>query len=444
MRSILSSSTVSSLSEGRKQPTKPSVRVVSYNVLSSHLADPSWFWTCKPEHLEASFRLEKIKMKLKAEIDQESIICLQEVSLCWSGAFHQFFSENNYHFITALYGSGFTGYMGVAIAVPLHKYHIKEVAIRRLSETMTVSNISSSSSALPIPVETRTPPVSWWQTIYTRLQTAVSYFYPTTNRPLLSFRREQSSSPPFSSSFSSSYNIWEMISSKTNQMICCRLSLRGEGQREELVVGTYHMPCHFECPPVMVAHSALAAQFIQSFSSTTPFVLAGDFNCKPTSPEYKLLTTGRLDEKDEETFPSLALFSSEEEKDKQNNSNTNNNNNNNSGWSPSLLLPLKSAYFTHLGKEPDFTNFAQTSGRGGQSEEPFQETIDYLFHSDVLEVVDVLSLPTRGGEEGVAEKEGEGVKNNYNKSYSSSSSFPNEEQPSDHLMIAATFCFPGH
>jgi hypothetical protein len=234
MRSILSSSTVSSLSEGRRLPTKSSVRVVSYNVLSSHLDHPSWFWTCKPEHLDATIRLEKIKMKLKAEIDQGSIICLQEVSLCWSGALHQFFAENNYHFITALYGSGFTGYMGVAIAIPLHKYHIKEVDIRRLSKTMTGSPPLPPYSALPIPAETRTTAVSWWQTISTRLQAAVTYFYPTNkNRLQLSFRREQSSSSPssFSSSFSS-YNIWEMISSKTNQMICCRLSLRGEGEGE--------------------------------------------------------------------------------------------------------------------------------------------------------------------------------------------------------------------
>jgi endonuclease/exonuclease/phosphatase family metal-dependent hydrolase len=192
----------------------------------------------------------------------------------------------------------------------------------------------------------------------------------------------------------------------------------------------------------MVAHSALAAQFIQSFSFATPFVLAGDFNCRPTSLECKLLTTGRLllDEKEKRAFPSFSFSSSSSssEEEKENNCYNNNNYNNtknSSGWSPSLLLPLKSAYFTRLGKEPDFTNFAQTMGK----EKPFQETIDYLFHSDVLEVIDVLSLPSREEEQG-----GEEERVNNKGSSSSSSSFPNEEQPSDHLMIAATFCFPWH
>jgi len=82
------------------------VRVVSYNVLSSHLARPSHFSSLPPEHLEASNRLPVILQKLQAEIDQQQtnsnnnaparsvIFCLQEVSYDWAGAFHTFFCQS--------------------------------------------------------------------------------------------------------------------------------------------------------------------------------------------------------------------------------------------------------------------------------------------------------------------------------------------------------------
>ena len=60
------------------------VRIVNYNVLSSHLASPDHFTKCDPEHLEASNRLPKVLRKLEYEMKNENnipaIFCLQEVS----------------------------------------------------------------------------------------------------------------------------------------------------------------------------------------------------------------------------------------------------------------------------------------------------------------------------------------------------------------------------
>lgn len=53
--------------------------VVSYNILSSHLAQPDHFRTCKPADLEQHTRLQRVKQKLKPELQKGSIICLQEV-----------------------------------------------------------------------------------------------------------------------------------------------------------------------------------------------------------------------------------------------------------------------------------------------------------------------------------------------------------------------------
>jgi hypothetical protein len=103
------------------------VRIVSYNVLSSHLADAAHFATVDPDHLEASTRFRKVCQKLDQEIrnvqqqhpnpemEQESsfttiptppmpvIFCLQEVSYDWAGKFHAFFSQRGYHASTMKY-----------------------------------------------------------------------------------------------------------------------------------------------------------------------------------------------------------------------------------------------------------------------------------------------------------------------------------------------------
>jgi hypothetical protein len=55
------------------------------------------------------------------------------------------------------------------------------------------------------------------------------------------------------------------------------------------VVGTYHMPCMFKVPSVMMIHCALSAQHIHKYASSDPYLLVGDFNIKPgTTPPHLL------------------------------------------------------------------------------------------------------------------------------------------------------------
>jgi mRNA deadenylase 3'-5' endonuclease subunit Ccr4 len=100
---------------------KPSlnIRVVSYNVLSSHLASPSHFTTLNPAHLEAAARIPVVLQKLDSELGthRNVIVCLQEVSYDWLGKFHAYFANKGFHMTAVNYGRKFNGYMGKRAAL---------------------------------------------------------------------------------------------------------------------------------------------------------------------------------------------------------------------------------------------------------------------------------------------------------------------------------------
>ena len=67
----------------QRLPHLHSHRISSYNVLSSHLADPSYFTNCTPDYLDAGYRYDLLLKKMDTEVDRKAIICLQEVSADW-------------------------------------------------------------------------------------------------------------------------------------------------------------------------------------------------------------------------------------------------------------------------------------------------------------------------------------------------------------------------
>lgn len=149
-----------------------------------------------------------------------------------------------------------------------------------------------------------------------------------------------------------------------------------------------------DCPMAMTIHADLAARHVQSFAGKhddAPFVLAGDFNIKPSEPVYQYLTTGLMDH-DSPFYPTPK---------------------NGMEWTPTLEGKLNSAYAVLQGKEPDFTNYAQS-----RDSEPFIETLDYIFCSPEWKVERVLEIPDRADAQGP---------------------FPNLDvkEPSDHVLIAA-------
>lgn len=354
---ICNAATAFSISSMGIQPLD--VRVVSYNVLSSRLSDPSFYSTLNPEHLLPANRYKSVVSKLDREIDRNSIICLQEVSHDWAGSLHAHLSKRGYYMVTALYGSRFNGYMGVAVGWPLAKFTAEDIDICRLSDTR--------EEGWP-----KSPPQGSFDTL---VQGAYSFI-----RPSLEKLGVLSQSPT---------DAWSLSQNRNNNLITVKL-VDKESLRS-FAVATYHMPCAYYAPQVMTIHTDLAARRVQSVvGPDMPYVFAGDWNIKPSSSSYRLLTTGVLDRDDPE-YPDTKWGME---------------------WKPTAK-PMKSAYAESEFGEPDFTNYS----RAGEKE-AFIDTLDYIFLSDEWKVASVLELPKRD---------------------ESGGPFPNldKDEPSDHVLIAA-------
>lgn len=164
---------------------------------------------------------------------------------------------------------------------------------------------------------------------------------------------------------------------------------------QSFLVSTYHMPCLFANEKVMVTHALLTLNYaIQRSISISqvrghevPFILAGDFNFQPHDSAYALMTNGWYCWHHHSDSSVKFLRNLE------------------------CAGELKSAYAEVEGKEPDYTNRVLT-----KNNRCFEGTLDYIFYHGNLKPVAVRPLYC--------------PKNEY---------FPNLKEPSDHLMIGATF-----
>ena len=168
--------------------------------------------------------------------------------------------------------------------------------------------------------------------------------------------------------------------------------------KETICFANYHMPCMYRRPKVMSIHASLCAKQAQKLANNDALVLAGDWNFGPESEMYKLITTGKLPE-DSDAFPDLVEGDT---------------------FDFDLEYPLSSAYADHS-REPSFTNHALIMLPWEKDiRDPFTGCLDYLFFDRrKLEVSNVITTPTSTESLG-------GV-------------LPTLEEPSDHLMIGASF-----
>lgn len=356
---------------GNKRSNSPSlVKVVSYNVLSSELADTKAFPYCDPADLAANVRLNRLFQKLDGPVSERSIVCLQEVSLSWSGPLHSYFSKRDYHLIMSSYGSYFNGYMGVGIAFPTDKFSADDVRLQCLAD-----------AARWPPVPQRSAFSKFLHAIRCQVNSTIAFCTGTTVKKL----NKRSRSP------------WIQAKERKNVLVFARLRSRSNGA--SLCVGNYHMPCAFWSPPIMLIHSALVVSTFQKLANGAPYaVLAGDFNIKPRDSAYRMITTGAI-APDHADFPPTPPDGSPADR-----------------WFPRDFTAMKSAYAEFNGVEPEFTNFSQA-----ENQPQFCETLDYLFCSKQLEVVDVVPLPARQNVSGP---------------------FPVRSEPSDHILIGCTVKLP--
>jgi mRNA deadenylase 3'-5' endonuclease subunit Ccr4 len=223
---------VQKLSSG---PPSAPIRVVTYNILSSFLADKMVMTDKNYENNDNRFK--GVTDKLKIEIDKKSIICLQEVSSAWKPRIEKFFRDNDY----------------------------------------TINNIENYS-----PVTKGSPD----------FQMGVAIAYPTdvytvvkdyTSEVVGTFKSEPSPRTPS--------DVWNNVRKKENTIL--HIMLKHNSSNKEFAVSTYHMPSKAKNQPLMVIHAALAANAAKKYAIGKPYILCGDFNTLPTNEAYTLFTTGK-------------------------------------------------------------------------------------------------------------------------------------------------------
>lgn len=326
------------------ESSKPTVRLVTYNVLSSSLCEPSWFSKCKAENLSPDTRLQRVLQLLERELSSSpcAVFCLQEVSREWCGPLHVWFARKGYQVATSLYGHKGNGYMGVALAWPATRLEARRVEIVRLADLVRT-----------VPQKTSPPE----PTFFTRLGQALDII----------LKRNRNYRPQF--------DTWNVALRRDNTMIAAEFETTSG---DTFCIAGYHMPCLYgslEKERVMVIHAKLAADFVHRFARGQPYVLAGDFNIKPRDATYALLTQGHLSDQFADHAPPEHPNLAE-------------------SFTPTLQEPLHSAYVAKLGAEPDFTNFAYTIR--SPTDEPFVETLDYIFcKPNAWTVLDVKALATK-------------------------------------------------
>ncbi|CAF1392700.1 unnamed protein product [Adineta ricciae] len=329
-----------------------SVRIVTYNLLLPILAEqPGNYVASRPEYLKTEYRWKLIRSQLEQEIHsyKNTIICLQEVSNTLLSTLQAFFHQMNYKFFESLYNNKHNDYRGVALAVPANLPLIYKNAVT-IGEhlRLTIQSFDATFNSL-----------SWWK--------IVKYSITKT------FKDQ-------------SINSWEKAMSLKNVLICVGVMVHGR----PLFVGTYHMPCLFRDPSIMIIHASAAKDLMFQIANGHPFVLAGDFNMQPIDSAYRAIT--RRGNVEDRVLPKVGNRGVTYRFNKQ--------------------QVLRSAYREKNKAEPNYTNFART----GQSSNSFCGTLDYIFFAGNLTVLDVLPLP----------------------SHPTGKSYPDRTHPSDHLMLAAT------
>jgi len=178
---------------------------------------------------------------------------------------------------------------------------------------------------------------------------------------------------------------------QSNSQIMLELEFKADST--SFIIANYHMPCLFKRPRVMMIHAALSCQLAQQFAGDKPLIYCGDFNSTPNTSVYHLITVGHL-ERNHPDHPRHTMPADDK-------------------WIPNVK-PLRSVYKEVYGKEPNFTNYSQDS----VNDKLFIDVLDYIFISEHWQVLSTEELPE--------------TVNKYK------TPLPDDEEPSDHLLIGAT------
>jgi hypothetical protein len=492
------------------------------------LAEPDYFVKCQGKYLNADYRLNQLLLKLGTEVESNSIICLQEVSTDWASKLHTFFISRNYYFITGLYGKKFDGHMGVGIAVPMSAYDVLDVDIATLSESDSMMRqmppkqpyVKRAEVPRAIPPPEALDPTAVSGARESLSQTGNDKQWLKKFKEILGISAKAVAvdpaptpkAEPYQSPYSSRNNyrdqlsgeaiVWSDALKRFNQVVSVRLqskeAAQGGKKAKTFCVSTYHMPCAFRTPGVMLVHTVLLLKHIQQFllgrrpsagdAVEEPSILVGDFNFKPDSLMYNVITNFKYAPAgstgapapgsavdvaalattgpggrntvcmDQESVVDLFKIGTVRNNDLSNTSEWRDVFNANSGmtrerfdWTlrsttdcdsvpgcePSLY---SSAYHERNGGEPDFTNYAFTRSNGNPQDfqSAFIDTLDYIFVSSPhWQVESVKALPHRDEFAAVATAELAAISGD-SSGADAIVSLPTSNEPSDHLLLSAS------
>jgi len=188
--------------------------------------------------------------------------------MLWCGELHTFFERHNYSFIHSLYGSKFNGYMGVGVAFPRSGFDLEATDISRVADTKQwpaapvarpqplIAAVVAIFKAARWPVNAVGTHLGWLlQECVRGMGRLLGMGADTVKK----FPSKPQECP------------WAVSQDRTNTMVSLRLRAKGgggvrlgspenkgikAGEAKAFTVATYHMPCVFWDPRVMVKSTA--------------------------------------------------------------------------------------------------------------------------------------------------------------------------------------------
>ncbi|CAF1463305.1 unnamed protein product [Adineta steineri] len=275
------------------------VRVVTYNILVPILANrPEHYTKCQIEFLQTDYRWKLIQFQLEQEIihHDNTIICIQELSLPLLPKLELFFRRLNYTFFHNLYEERHKDYMGVGIAIPV-SMQLNSISIIKIGDHIrSICKLREKETRL-LPEES-----NLHQDVKNKLTEPVA-------------------------------DPWETAINRRNTLVCLQVMINNKS----LYIGTYNMPCLYKEPDVMIIHSSIVKDLMFELSDGQDFILAGDFNIRPQDACYQALTKKDYSDID---LPQSNIYEI--------------------SYKRNAAQILKSAYREKNGIEPVYTNFAHS------------------------------------------------------------------------------------
>lgn len=207
------------------------INVAQYNILSIELASKYYYVNTNTKYLQPDFRWQLLKDKLLTKINNQYIICLQEVCYHWLEKLIPFFNLHNYQYQYTQY-TCHQGYVGSLTAYP-HHFQLEAIKIVNIGDY-----IEKRVTKIVDPIDKN--------------------------------------------------DLWFKSIIKKNMLLCLKLS---DGHKSFCVIN-YHMPQSHQYQSVGLLHLISCIQIINKFANNTKYIFAGDFNFKPDSLLYKVITQG--------------------------------------------------------------------------------------------------------------------------------------------------------